>query len=55
MAIVTVRYWAAAKQAAGVAEETLDRAHAGRSAAAPWQRAARRTRVQARCWPGPRS
>jgi molybdopterin converting factor small subunit len=24
MAIVTVRYWAAAKQAAGVAEETLD-------------------------------
>jgi hypothetical protein len=41
MAIVTMRYWAAAKEAAGVAEETVP--------AAPCQTAAPGS---ARCWPG---
>ena len=60
MAIVTLRYWAAAKEAAGIAEETVSAgtlaealaAARGKTTAAA---AAARTRGCARCWPGRRS
>ena len=58
MAIVTLRYWAAAKEAAGIAEETIaarDTLAARRCRAASGASAGPRTRRSGRSWPARRS